>query len=200
MKHYALSAAIRMQCFTDMEKRLQAEKAKNSTGYIGKKWEIITRDTILVKGLSSVNDFRARKMEKTDITVKIAGKLQKIEVKTGGAVNYDAPAAWTEQDIFPGADYVVFSLNAIYDCTLDDILDENYVFTRKEFIQFLEDAISAPNPRKGKTRLESALSLKSSGALNIQLSAPARARGLDWIAENGTTLRTFMEENGLEWE
>lgn len=99
------------------------------------------------------NDVKARKSEKSDIQMKIADKLCKIEVKcSAGAVFYaekdgfgnalnlpESVDEFTENDILAGADYVIYAPDT-FPAWLENtalVLESAFVMTRQDFIGLL---------------------------------------------------------------
>lgn len=124
--------------------RLSAERAKGSTAerytISAKRAETLIRDYWYKGGLRSEADFRARKAGAIDL--RIEG--QAAEVKSGGTLAYEVPTGWSQDDLMPGAAWIVFPL--LDRCEEeDDLPDMTAVMTRTEFFEMLDGLA----PRKG---------------------------------------------------
>lgn len=153
---------------------LNRQDSKRSTGSVGKMSEVMLRNDILVKGISSVEDIRARGSKRNDVR---KGNTVVIEIKTGcGSVAYandgDIFTAedMVEENVLPDCAYVVWApfINQITDVkhlTIGMLFSNSWVFTREEFISTLMYI--------GKNGLKSSLHITKNGhQINIQTITP----------------------------
>lgn len=124
--------------------RLSAERAKGSTAerytISAKRAETLIRDYWYVGGIRAESDFRARKAGACDM--RLFGRHT--EIKCGGTLAYDFPSDWDQDDLMPGAAWILFPL--IDRCEEeDDLPDMTPVMTRQEFFEILDGLA----PRKG---------------------------------------------------
>lgn len=127
-----------IKAFEELEERLYDEMLKGSTGYRGKWADVYGRHYLLKKGIGSVDDVRCRKATQDDACIVVRGKRSTFEIKTGAGGWACVHAEWTEDDILPGKDYVVFT------CEPALLTRENYaemlrVFTREQFVEMLRE-------------------------------------------------------------
>lgn len=132
-----------------------AEKLANGskdTGILPKWVETVTRMACNGDRLAA-NDVKARKAEKTDITMVIDGKRRKIEVKcSAGAVFYaekdgfgnsinlpDSLENFSESDILANADYVIYTPDTFTEWleNPEQVIKSCFVMTRQDFIGLL---------------------------------------------------------------
>lgn len=99
----------------------------------GSQYELIVRHLLTVKGL---NKAVIRSKGRVDQTIKLNGRVQRIEIKTGtgicatvGAKFGDRITNYTIKDIYPNADIVIFAPGADDFTDLDQVLYESLVFT-----------------------------------------------------------------------
>ena len=117
--------------------RWAAEAAKGSTGVHGKRLDAVVRWLFNTDGLAR-EDYRCRSAERHDFDFYCGGHRYHGETKSGGGIvaNYTGEDI-TEEDLFPGADIVVYAPDPDAFTTLDDVLDGCIVLTRAELLLFL---------------------------------------------------------------
>lgn len=123
----------------EMVARYATERAKGSTAekftISAKAAEVYIRHHIMVRGLTSKADFRARRAGKADGRLYIDGHPFDYDVKTGGTVGSPkADGNWDEEDILPKVQYVIFTVMDIVEDE-DDILDDSIIFTREAWLE-----------------------------------------------------------------
>lgn len=176
----------------EYRKELTNQDSKRSTGSVGKISEVMLRNDIMVNGISSKDDIRARGSKRNDAR---KGNSIVIEIKTGcGSVAYtnDGDIFTTEdmveEKVLPKCHYVVWApfINQITDVkhlTLAILQRNAWVFTREEFISTLI--------RIGKNGLKSSLHITKNGRqINIQTITPKMEDRLWDILE---TIPTYNE-------
>lgn len=140
----ALYARLRQEA-TLTEEAMAAGKTKGSTGSNGKYAEPIVRHLLTAHGLTA-DDMHARTNGSNTHVVEdgvlyIQGARVKYDVKTGdGIVGYIEPTAhptWTEDDILPELDLVIYACEVESFASEDDVLDGFIVLTRAEFLEFI---------------------------------------------------------------
>lgn len=187
MKREEYEVALR-----EYRKELTNQDYKRSTGSVGKISEVMLRNDIMVNGISSKDDIRARGSKRNDVR---KGNSIVIEIKTGcGSVAYtnDGDIFTTEdmveEKVLPKCHYVVWApfINQITDVkhlTLAILQYNAWVFTREEFISTLI--------RIGKNGLKSSLHITKNGRqINIQTITPKMEDRLWDILE---TIPTYNE-------
>lgn len=187
MKREEYEVALR-----EYRKELTNQDSKRSTGSVGKISEVMLRNDIMVNGISSKDDIRARGSKRNDVR---KGNSIVIEIKTGcGSVAYtnDGDIFTTEdmveEKVLPKCHYVVWApfINQITDVkhlTLAILQRNAWVFTREEFISTLI--------RIGKNGLKSSLHITKNGRqINIQTITPKMEDRLWDILE---TIPTYNE-------
>lgn len=180
---FSLSVATRTTALHELEVREDLEAAKASTACtfaIGaKSCEGLVRDLLNVRGVEYVVrdeaghkyvDFAARPNRTKLGECKVYGRPA--DVKTGGTLAYGVWSDdWTEYDLLPGKDYVVFTLleeaSEAKDA-VDGICDWTAIIDRATFIGMLEKA-----SRKG---LRGTVHLNSRGDLSFQPTPLAKLR------------------------
>lgn len=131
-------------------RRLEAEMAKKSTGAYGKLTEVLVRHMLMAAGLEPA-DFRARPQGKDDAMIRVDGRTETFEVKTGGGIVYysDEPSQTLqlpEADVlFNGADLVAWAPEAPTFTCMDDLLDGTFIVPRA---LFLSQVLTAGQKRK----------------------------------------------------
>lgn len=199
---------------TAMYERIVRESLKGSTGYLGKYYEPIVRHLLTAHGLTA-RDFHARENGSNQHDIEdgvlfLNGKRIKYEVKTGdGIIGWIAPTeepAWSEDDILPGIDFVIYTCEVKQLTCEDDVLDNSVVLTRTEFLQF----ISTEGPKRSqtvRTATKAATNDQHLRELNdkfnekwrdciIMQSAYRKARQAACESGNYCSLRSFLQENG----
>lgn len=179
----------------EYRKELANQDSKRSTGSVGKISEVMLRNDIMVNGISSKDDIRARGSKRNDAR---KGNSIVIEIKTGcGSVAYtnDGDIFTTEdmveEKILPKCHYVVWApfINQITDVkhlTLAILQRNAWVFTREEFISTLI--------RIGKNGLKSSLHITKNGRqINIQTITPKMEDRLWDILETIPTYNEWKE-------
>lgn len=174
---------------------LAMQDAKKSTGSVGKLCEVILRDDILVKGISSVDDVRAKGANKADARI---GHNIKVEIKTGcGSVAYAKAGTFfsTEdmiaENVLPDCNYVMWApfiaqIANIHTLTIEQVKANTWVFTREAFIEALR--------KIGKNGLRSSLHITKQGKqMNIQ-TITAKVEDRLWEVLEGTM--TYSEWKG----
>lgn len=164
---------------------LARQDALRSTGSIGKLAEVLLRDLLLKKGISSLQDVKARKAGKADVRTR---RLGNVEIKTGsGAVAYGqgfTSEDLVEENVLPQADLVLWAPFSRF-LTEDNLTSMTWVFTREEFIETLE-AI-------GKNGLRSSLKVsKQGGQINIQTITPRMEDRLWDVLETMPTVEDML--------
>ena len=149
-----------IEAFEELEARLYAEMLKGSTGYRGKWAEVHVRHYLLVHGIASASDVRCRKAEQVDLRMMVHGVFHNFEIKTGAGEWKVNSSEWTEADILPGKDYIIFTCEPAI-LTEENFNKQIYVFTREQFVDMLRAT--------GTKGLKSSLRYnKTRGTLGIQ--------------------------------
>ena len=198
----------------EMYERILRESLKGSTGYLGKYYEPIVRHLLTAHGLTA-RDFHARENGSNQHIVEdgvlvIDGQRIKYEVKSGdGIIGWLEPSedpAWSEDDILPDVDLIVYTCEVKNLTCEDDILDNSVVLTRSEFLQF----ISTEGPKRSqtvRTATKTATNDQHLRELNskfngkwrdciIMQSAYRKARQAACESGNYLSLRSFLQEKG----
>lgn len=183
----------------ELEKRLENENKKRSTGSFGKRSEPYCRNYLMKNGIEKSSDVRARSGEKPDIKVKMKdGKMVIVEVKTGsGCLCYASEIGrdFIESDrdnidlLLSNKDYIVYNPFPQF-CNENNFYKYFYVFTRNEFINLLMYMF----PRNG---LRSVWHITKHGKqLDIQyLSAAPERRYYEYIEQfKPLTLEQFKKQ------
>ena len=183
----------------ELEKRLENEDKKRSTGSFGKRAEPYARNYLMKNGIRKSSDVRARGGEKPDCKVKTKdGQTIIVEVKTGsGCLCYAADIGrdFIESDrenadiLLMKKDYIAYNPFTQF-CNENNFYKYFYVFSRAEFINLLLYMF----PRNG---LRSALHITKHGKqLDIQyLSAAPERRFYEYIEQyKPLTLEQFKSQ------
>jgi hypothetical protein len=125
----------------------------------GAQYELIVRHLLTVKGLRTAT---VRGKGKVDQTIKLNGKVVRIELKTGtgicatvGAKFGDHITNYSAEDIYPDADIVIFAPGADDFTDMDQVLYESLVFmSPKAFAEYV-----IANSGKRKHAFETAFKL-----------------------------------------
>lgn len=123
--------------FAELDERLRDEMLKGSTGTKGKWADAHARDYLLKKGIGSTDDVRCRKAGQVDVRIKVRGIYKDFEIKTAMSEWKVSSAEWSEADVLPGYDYVIYACESVF-------LSENnfhklmWVFTREQFVEMLK--------------------------------------------------------------
>lgn len=172
-------------------------KGNGDKGKAGKVLEVITRDRIYKKGISSIADVKARSINRIDVR---SGKFGGIEIKSGsGAVayaetdgmnNYINP--FTKEDcvaenVLPKAKLIIWYPWGNMAVNSGSPFKYGFVFTREQFIDCLATI--------GKNGLRSSLKIsKNGGQLNIQtIAAKLEDRLYDYL-ENIPSVEEYFGE------
>lgn len=190
--------------------RVQAAREKKSTGENGKYFEILSRSFIKKKPFTSISDFRARVNyeAENDFTLVLNGKRYCFEFKTGAgeiaASETVGKSFFSEDDRYNPNNYLIGKDIVVYNpypedyviTCLDDIekyrdniLDDSFVFTRKEFLDFITE-----NSGKRKHSLFTATKFNHGCTrINIQSNYLKQiANALDGCEY--PTFRTYLED------
>ena len=139
-------------------KRIIAEVLKQSTGAMGKLYELVVRFLLYKDGLK-LSDFRARPAGELDFTLTIDGKRIRGQIKTGDGIvtGRMAPSdelEVSEADIMPGCDVIVYCTEPSKLDSVDAVLDNSVVVSREEFLSVVLTAGQKrrPNWRSGIKR------------------------------------------------
>lgn len=125
--------------FAEMDAEHMRQRAKGSTAerytMSAKGIEARVRFVTKARGITKRSDFRARGVNVDDGYIYIDGHRYSYDCKTGGTVGKPQPdGSWTEADILPKAQYVIFPvIDRIEDD--DDVLDMSVIFTREEWLE-----------------------------------------------------------------
>lgn len=131
-----MTKAEKIKAIQEFNKRIREEQEKGSTGFMGKWVDCHARDYLLAKGIDREDDFRCRAADKTDFTLRYAGRTYKGEAKTGAGSWKFAKAEWTEADIFPNIDLFVIAAETEF-LTEENFMDQLWVATREQYIAML---------------------------------------------------------------
>lgn len=122
------------QAINDFHARIDAERAKGSTGCNGKWVDFHARHYLMAHGVSSLDDVRCRAVDKTDFRLFYDGRYHDGESKTGcGSWHFNKPD-WTEDDIYPDKELFVIAIETDF-MTEDNFMDLCWVATREQYIE-----------------------------------------------------------------
>lgn len=169
--------------------RIREEQTKGSTGYIGKQVDFWVRDSIMVHGVSSVQDVRCRRAGADDWSIRIDGKLYRGETKTNMG-EWKVPCARiSPDDIFPKAAYVAFAAE-VEGLTADNVLDNVFIFRRDQFIEMLT--------MTGRKGLESSLRYNAKhGTVGIQAWKMFSKQTGKWVEARLNKYYEYLEVNEI---
>lgn len=122
------------------------EHGRASTGRYGKMYEPAVRHQLSARGLESY-DYKARPNDgRYDGKLFYNGHYLKYEIKTGDGIVGDMmptdQPSWTEDDILPKADIVIYCAEPSLLEDEDDLLDNSVALYRAEFLEFI--AVNGP--------------------------------------------------------
>lgn len=177
--------------------RLEAEAAKGSTAevhaYSAKKAETDIRDACLDGGIRTEEDWRARAAGAADLYLTIGGVRYLAEVKTGGTLGSpNADGSWTEANILPKAQLVVFPIIDMIR-SKRELYGMSVIVSRERFIEMLEAC--SRKGLKGTCHVTSPGAKGRTPVIAFQPTPLAKLRRLmeDLLYSEGATIQEYID-------